>query len=324
MLDKTIIIAGITGFIGEALSHRFLSGNYRLKGFTRSLEKARKLEKQGIEPVLWDGHSLTGWEKQLEGAAALIDLTGENIASGRWSQEKKNKILYSRVESGSILTEAIRQVNAGPGVYVQASAIGLYGACGDIELDEDSPAGKGFLAQVVKQWEASSDGVESLGWRRIICRFGVVLGRDGGVLKRMIIPFRWLMGGAIGSGQQWMSWIHIDDLARAIEFLISREACRGIFNCTAPHPVRNREFARTLGHVLHRPAFIAVPAWVLKILLGEMAEQVLLSGQQAVPYRLAKTGFTFRFPYLEEALKDLLKMKKTAGFGDSQSFILSR
>ncbi len=128
----------------------------------------------------------------------------------------------------------------------------------------------------------------------------------------MIVPFRWLMGGAIGSGQQWMSWIHIDDLARAIEFLISREECRGIFNCTAPHPVRNREFARALGHVLHKPAFIAVPAWVLKILLGEMAEQVLLSGQQAVPYRLAKTGFTFRFPYLEEALKDLLKMKKTA------------
>lgn len=306
-MNKTIIIIGVTGFIGETLARFFLTKNYRVKGFTRNPAKAEKLKIKGIKPVLWDVHSLTGWEKELEGADAVINLSGENIGSGRWTRPKKEKILNSRIDTGKIITAALSRLDHKPGVYIQASAVGYYGSCGDEELEEGSPAGEDFLAEVVSQWEAASDDVEDISLRRVICRFGMVLGKDQGALKRMLTPFRFFVGGPLGSGTQWMSWIHIDDVVQAIDFLISRPDCRGIFNFTAPNPVRNREFARTLGKVLHRPSFLAVPSFVLKILLGEMAEQLPLSSQRALPGRLKEAGFTFRFPHLEEALKDLIE-----------------
>lgn len=305
-MNKSIIISGVTGFIGEALARFFLTKNYRVKGFIRNPANAEKLKFKGIEPVLWDAHSLTGWERELEGADAVINLSGENIGSGRWSGQKKHKILNSRIDAGKVITGAFRSLDHKPRVYLQASAVGYYGSCGDKELQEVSPAGEGFLAEVVKQWEAASDGVEDIGIRRVICRFGMVLSKDKGALKRMLLPFRFFVGGPMGPGTQWMSWIHIDDVAQGIDFLISRQDCQGIFNFTAPHPVRNREFTRTLGKVLHRPSFLAVPSLVLKILLGEMAEQLILSSQRALPERLKDAGFTFRFPHLEEALQDLI------------------
>lgn len=306
-MNKTIIIIGATGFIGEALARFFLTKNYQVKGFTRNPAKAEKLKIKGIKPVLWDTHSLTGWEKELEGADAVINLSGENIGSGRWTRQKKHKILNSRIDAGKIITGALRRLDHKPGVYIQASAVGYYGSCGDEKLEEGSPAGEDFLADVVKQWEAASDDVEDINIRRVISRFGMVLGKDQGVLKRMLTPFRFFVGGPIGPGTQWMSWIHIDDVVQGIDFLISCQNCQGIFNFTSPNPVRNREFARTLGKVLHRPSFLAVPAFVLKTLLGEMAEQLLLSSQRALPERLKEAGFTFRFPHLVEALQDLIK-----------------
>jgi len=306
-MNRTIIIIGVTGFIGEALARFFLTKNYRVKGFTRNPGKTEKLKIKGITPILWGAHSLTGWEKELEGADAVINLSGENIGSGRWTRQKKENILNSRIDAGNVITGALRPLDHKPAVYIQASAVGYYGSQGDEELAESSPAGKDFLAEVVSQWEAASDGVEDIGIRRVICRFGMVLGEDQGALKRMLTPFRFFVGGPLGPGNQWVSWIHINDVVQAIDFLISRQDCRGIFNVTAPHPVRNREFARTLGKVLHRPSFLAVPSFVLKILLGEMAEQLLLSSQQALPGRLKEAGFTFRFPHLEEALITCLR-----------------
>jgi uncharacterized protein (TIGR01777 family) len=305
-MNKSIIISGVTGFIGEALACFFLTKNYRVKGFIRNLANAEKLKFKGIEPVLWDAHSLTGWERELEGADAVINLSGENIGSGRWSSQKKYKILDSRIDAGKVITGAFRSLNHKPRVYLQASAVGYYGSCGDKELQEVSPAGKGFLAEVVKQWEAASDGAEDIGIRRVICRFGMVLSKDKGALKRMLLPLRFFVGGPMGPGTQWMSWIHIDDVVQGIDFLISRQDCRGIFNFTSPHPVRNREFARILGKTLHRPSFLPVPSFVLKILLGEMAEQLILSSQRALPMRLKEAGFTFRFPHLDLALQDLI------------------
>jgi uncharacterized protein (TIGR01777 family) len=306
-MNKTIIISGVTGFIGEALARFFLTKNYRVKGLTRNPAKTGKLKYKGIEPVLWDAHSLTGWENELEGADALINLSGENIGSGRWSGLRKEKILNSRIDAGKVITAALSRLHHKPAVYIQASAVGYYGSQGDEELIENSLAGEGFLVEVVKQWEAASAGVEDIGIRRVICRFGMVLAKDQGALKQMLLPFRFFIGGPMGPGTQWMSWIHIHDVVQAIDFLISRQDCRGIFNFTAPHPVRNEEFARTLAKVLHRPSFLSVPSFVLKILLGEMADQLLLSSQRALPKRLKEVGFTFRFPHLEEALQDLIE-----------------
>jgi uncharacterized protein (TIGR01777 family) len=306
-MNKTIIISGVTGFIGEALARFFLTKNYRVKGLTRNPVKAEKLKSKGVEPVLWDAHSLTGWEKELEGADALINLSGENIGSGRWSGLRKEKILNSRIDAGKVITSALSRLHHKPAVYLQASAVGYYGSQGDEELVENSPAGEGFLADVVKQWEAASAGVEDIGIRRVICRFGMVLAKDQGALKQMLLPFRFFVGGPMGPGTRWMSWIHIHDVVQAIDFLISCQDCQGIFNLTAPQPVRNRDFARTLGKILHRPSFLAVPSFVLKILLGEMAEQLLLSSQRVLPKRLKEAGFAFRFPHLEEALQDLIE-----------------
>ncbi|MGD2090721.1 MAG: TIGR01777 family oxidoreductase [Candidatus Aminicenantes bacterium] len=306
-MNKTIFITGVSGTIGTALSRFFLTKNYRVRGFTRNPATAEKLKGKGIEPVLWDGVSLTGWEKELEGADVVINLSGENIGSGRWTQQKKDKILNSRIDAGKLVTEALSRLDHKPEVYLQASAVGYYGSCGDEKLAEGSPAGEGFLAEVVRQWEAASDAVEGLGVRRVIGRFGMVLNKNEGTLKRMLLPFRFFVGGPLGPGTQWMSWIHIDDVIQGIDFLISCQDCRGIFNFTTPHPVRNREFARTLGKVLHQPSFLPVPSFVLKILLGEMAEQLPLSSQRVLPKRLKEAGFTFRFQHLAKALKDLLK-----------------
>jgi len=304
-MHKTILIAGITGFIGKALADRLLKANYRVKGLTRSPEKAGILKYRGIEPLLWDDISPSGWKTQLTTVDAVIDLTGENIAASRWSKKKKQKILNSRIQSGHFLSQAIKETGAKPSVYIQASAIGFYGNRGDSQLNENSPAGENFLAQVVKQWEASSSQVESLNLRRVICRFGMVLGKDGGALKPMITPFRWFLGGALASGQQWISWIHLEDVVNALEFIIDTPGCRGIYNCTAPEPVKNREMARTIGQILHRPSLFTVPAWILKLWLGEMAEELLLSSQRVFPHRLLEAGFVFQFPNLKGALKEL-------------------
>ena len=306
-MNKTIIIAGVTGFIGEALARFFLANGFIIKGLTRGEKHIKALIAKGIEPVRWDGFSPGGWEDHLEHAYAVINLAGESIASGRWTQPRKNNILNSRVNVGKILTAALGRVKNKPKVYIQASAIGYYGARGDDELGEEAPPGRGFLADVVQQWETSSLDIETTGIRRVVCRLGMVLGRDGGSLPRLVLPFRFFVGGPLGSGRQWVSWIHIDDAVKGIDFLISHETRAGVFNFTAPNPVRNRELARILGNILHRPSFFPVPSVVLKILLGEMAGELILTGQRVLPLRLMHEGFEFLYPHAPEALENLLR-----------------
>ncbi len=307
-MTKTILIVGATGFLGEALGRYFLRQGYKVKGLTRTPQQTERLQRMQVEPILWDGRTLTGWEKELEGVETIIHLSGENIGSGSWTESKKKKILSSRVESGKLLVQALEKVTQKPTLFVQASAVGYYGAQADEEINEQHSFGQGFLAHVVTQWEESTQPVELMEIKRIVCRFGIVLGKEKGALKQIALPFRFFLGGKMGNGLQWMSWIHIDDLVQSLAFLI-QQGSQGIYNITAPHPVRNMEFAKTLGKILKRPSFFTVPRFLLKLILGEMAQELLLSGQRVVPTRLMEAGFFFSFPTLEAALQNIYQAK---------------
>jgi uncharacterized protein (TIGR01777 family) len=308
-MQRTVVITGCSGFIGSAMAQFFIEKQWQVKGLMRSTVSTQKPGKKQIVPILWDGRTLNGWEKELEGAAALINLAGENIGSGRWTAKKKERILSSRLKSTQALIKALEHVQEPPAVLVQASAVGYYGSRQDEELDEHSEPGQGFLAEVVKQWEDSSANLEQLNIRRIITRFGMVLDKNRGVLKQMSLPFKLFVGGPVGSGNQWMSWVHIEDLVRAVEFLLSQPECSGTYNITSPNPVRNKHFAHSLGQVMHRPSFFTVPGFVLKTLFGQMAEELLLAGQQVLPSRLLNAGFEFKYPEIESALNNLFTSK---------------
>lgn len=305
-MPRIIVIVGATGFIGNVLAGFFLEKGDTIKGVTRGHKNTEKLKKQGIQPIIWDGHSVNGWEKHLENTDAVINLVGENIGNARWTKTKKEKILNSRLNSVNRLSKALEHTKNKPPVIIQASAVGIYGPRGNETLNENTEPGRGFLADVVNQWEAASKPLEKTGIRRVLTRFGMVIDKHGGALPRMILPFRFFAGGPMGTGRQWMSWIHIRDVVRAIDFLVDNPVCTGVFNLTAPHPVTNKEFSRALGRALHRPSFFPAPAFALKLLLGEMAESLLLTGQRIIPTRLLETGFSFNFPEIDTALKNVI------------------
>jgi uncharacterized protein len=265
-----IVVSGGSGFIGRALVER--------------------LRQRGDDVrVLKRGEAAT--------AEVAINLAGETIGK-RWTRERKQRILASRVDTTNAL------VDAHPRVLISTSGVGYYGLCGDEILDESSPAGGGFLAEVTRQWEAAARRAEAFA-RVVIFRYGVVLGR-GGALEPMMRPFRFGAGGPVGSGQQWMSWVDRDDVIRAIEWAIDNPSVRGTYNITSPEPVRNRDFARALGRAMHRPSILPAPAFALRLLFGEMADEILLGGQRAVPARATREGFTFRYPTLVESLRHVL------------------
>jgi hypothetical protein len=241
----------------------------------------------------------------VDGAEAIINLAGENISSGRWTDKRKRAILESRLNAGRAVVQAVQAAANKPRLVVQASAVGYYGPSGDEEITEETPPGGDFLAQVAIAWEESTAPLEALGLRRVIIRTGVVLSSAGGALPRMLLPFRLFAGGRLGTGRQWFPWIHIADEVRAIRFLMENETATGPFNLTAPAPLPNAEFSRLLGEQLRGPALIPVPGFILRLLFGEMAT-VLLDGQRAIPRRLVQLGFTFRFPEAGSALRDLL------------------
>ncbi|MGE5342964.1 MAG: TIGR01777 family oxidoreductase [Candidatus Omnitrophota bacterium] len=305
-MEKIIVITGVSGFIGKALGQHLINRGYLVKGLTRGRQQAERLKHMQIQPILWDAETLSGWEKELEGVHAIINLSGESIGSGRWTDQKKSEILNSRVHVGMLLMQALRRLQLKPNLLVQASAIGFYGNRGDTELDEQSTPGTGFLAETVKHWEASTDLSVDIKetTRRVIGRFGLVLGK-GGILNEMAKPFRFFVGGKIGSGKQWMSWIHITDLIRAIAFLIEQKESNGVYNFTSPHPVRNIEFAHTLGKALSRPSVFPLPGALLKLFLGEKADELLLTSQDVIPRRLLESGFSFQYPQLEPTLNDI-------------------
>ncbi|MBG0790989.1 MAG: TIGR01777 family protein [Desulfovibrionaceae bacterium] len=295
------IITGGTGFIGRALVAELKEHDWEIVILSRNPGRVAEAFGAGVIGMPWEN----GWIDMLGPDTVVVNLAGENIA-GRWTSGRKKRILASRVEAGKALVRAAKATGQVPRALIQASAAGYYGPCGNTPLDEYAPSGTGFLAEVCRQWEASTAVLESMGVRRCTIRTGMVLGR-GGALKRLVPPFRFYLGGAPGSGFQGVSWIHLADEVGAIRFLMENESASGPYNLTAPGPVNFRKFAHVLGTVLERPYKTPVPEFFLRLFFGEMADEVLLSGQLALPKRLSKAGYQFRFPDLEEALRDLLR-----------------
>ncbi|NPA90393.1 MAG: TIGR01777 family protein [Chloroflexi bacterium] len=300
-----VLITGGTGLIGRAVVDCLLRRDHRVTVLSRRPDRHAHRMPSGVHLQQWDGRSVGEWRDLLPEVDAIINLAGENIAAGRWTERRKQAIRESRVLAGRALVEGLRQTGARPQVLIQASAVGYYGPRGDEIVTEETPPGRDFLARVAVEWEASTAAVEEWGIRRSIIRTGVVLSREGGALPRMLLPFKLGLGGPLGNGRQWFPWIHIADEVGAICFLLEEEEAHGPYNLTAPHPVRNETFTRVLGQVLHRPTFFRVPAWALRLLFGEMAT-ILLEGQRAIPKRLEEAGYTFRFSHVENALSDLL------------------
>jgi uncharacterized protein (TIGR01777 family) len=245
-------------------------------------------------------------ERRLDGLDAVVHLAGESIAEGRWTAEKKARIRDSRVKGTRLLCEALARQPAPPKTLVSASAIGFYGSRGDEPLDEESPIGPGFLAEVCREWEAATRAAVERGIRVVPMRFGFVLSASGGGLAKMLPPFRIGVGGPIGSGRQHVSWIALDDLVAAIDHVIRTASLRGPVNGVAPNPVTNRELTKTLGRVLGRPAFLAMPTIAARIVFGEMGDELLLSSQRVAPKKLLASGFQFRWPTIEAALRHVL------------------
>jgi uncharacterized protein len=298
---KRIVVAGGSGFIGEPLVRRLLSRGDDVIVLTRSPSQVAV-----GRAISWHPPSPGNWSEEVANADVVINLAGENVGGGRWTAERKKRIMESRVAATSGLVNAMSLKPDHPRTFISASATGFYGDRGDESLDENSAAGSGFLAEVTKRWEELARGAEPFA-RVVILRFGVVLATDGGALAKLLLPFRLGAGGPMGSGKQWMSWIDRDDILRIIEWSIDRDTTRGTYNATAPAPARNRDFAQTLGRVLHRPAFMPTPAFALRLALGsEMANEMLLAGQRVLPKRAQDEGFEFAYPDLEAALNHAL------------------
>lgn len=301
---KRVLIAGGTGLIGRALSASMAGDGCEVVVLSRSPEQAKGLP-VGVRAERWDGRTAAGWGALADGAYAVVNLAGEGIAGGRWTAERKQRIRDSRLNAGLAMVEAVESAREKPRVLLQASGVGFYGNMLEGSASESRPAGRDYLARLAVEWEASTRRVEAMGVRRVILRTGIVLSSDGGALPRMMLPFRFFIGGRVGSGRQWMSWIHIGDEVGAIRFLIENPKAIGAFNLSAPHPVTNADFSRSLGRRLRRPAVMPTPEFLLRLLYSEMAD-VLLNGQRAVPRRLTHLGYAFRFAEIDAALGDIL------------------
>lgn len=294
-----IAVTGCHGLVGSALLPILAAGGHRVTHVVRG-QARRDCE------TSWDPAHGLGQPDRLEDMDAVVHLAGESIAAGRWTPERKAAIRQSRVEGTRRLSENLARLAQPPRGLVCASAVGYYGDRGEESLREESSPGHGFLAEVCQEWEASAEPAVRAGVRVVHLRFGMILSPTGGALKRMLLPFRLGLGGAIGTGRQFLSWIAIDDAIGAIIHALSTESLRGPVNVVAPTAITNTEFARVLGRVLSRPAVARLPAVAVRIVFGEMAEELLLASARVLPARLQDSGFAFRFPELEGALRHLL------------------
>ncbi|MCF8034338.1 MAG: TIGR01777 family oxidoreductase [Desulfarculaceae bacterium] len=299
-----VLVTGGSGFVGTTLCARLLEAGHEVSVLTRSQKGAERLP-QGVAPLLGDPTAQGPWQDQAAAHDAFVNLAGASIFN-RWSMEYKALIRSSRILTTRNLVQAMgrRPEGSAPAVLVSASAVGYYGPRGDEELSEDDQPGSDFLASVCMDWEGEALQARDLGARVVCARFGIVLGTGGGALGQMLPLFRLGLGGPLGSGQQWFSWIHQQDLVGALIFCLEKDMS-GPANCCAPAPVTNRELAASLGRVLHRPAFLPAPGFAIKLAMGEMGSMVL-TGQRVLPQALLRAGFSFQFPELEGALRDLL------------------
>ena len=304
-----VIITGGAGFIGRNLAAYLAQAGYEVVALSRNPARVTGLP-AGARAEKWDGRTATGWGGLADGALAIVNLAGENLSGGgfppaRWTAERKALIRRSRLDAGAAVVEAVTASRVKPLGVIQASGIGHYGTRADKVLTETDGPGDDFLARLTVEWEASTAAVAAQGVRHVSIRTGVVLSPDEGALKQLLLPFKFFAGGPMGSGRQGFSWIHPADEVAAIRFLIENGQASGPFNLCAPAALSNAEFAQVLGGVLHRPSWLPVPGFALKLALGEVATMVL-DGQRARPARLLDLGFKFRFPDAESALRDLL------------------
>jgi uncharacterized protein len=300
-----ILVTGSTGLVGAALTKELKHHGHTVCRLVRPDTRRAALERSDGFDVKWDPS--TG---ELGGAAvgadAVVNLGGASISEGRWTVERKKVLRSSRVEATRALVTALSKMAARPRVLISASAIGYYGNRGDEILKEDTAAGSGFLSEIAKEWEAEAVKAEVLGIRVVLMRTGIVLAKNGGALSKMVTPFRLGLGGRLGSGQQWMSWITLADVVGIVKFCLENGAVRGPINLVSPQPVRNAEFTSALAGVVHRPAIFPAPAFALRLALGEMADALLLSSERVVPVQLGRLGYRFLDPDLPPAIASTL------------------
>jgi len=308
-----VVITGGTGMIGRALARDLAEAGDSVIVLSRAPRAVAGLP-ASVRIVGWDGQTAAGWAELADGADAIVNLAGESIAGenvvqilfGRWTTEKKRRLIRSRANAGSAVSEAVHSAERKPGVVIQMSGVGYYGVENPAELDESAPAGSDFLARACAAWESATEPVEAAGVRRAILRTAVVLAREGGVLPMMLLPFRFFFGGPLGRGRQPLAWVHLADVVGAIRFAIQNEEARGVLNLAAPTTPTNAEFGRVIGAVMHRPYWFPVNAFALRLLMGEKAT-VVLDGQRPISQRLGALGYAFRFADARAALEDLLR-----------------
>lgn len=298
-----VLVFGGTGFIGKNLCSELLSAGYEVCIVSRNPKRAELLA-SGAEVVEWNSSAGSLPVELLEGVSLIINLAGESTGNRRWTRSVKEKILCSRVRTTQAIVNAIKQKRDIPKILINASAIGFYGPHGNEEITESTSAGRDFLAEVCQAWEEEAFKAQTLGVRVVAVRMGVVIGGEGAI-ARMKTTFRFYIGGPLGTGAQWISWIHIKDLTRLIRFVAEHENINGPVNATAPVPVKMKEFCRFLGQVMERPSWLPVPDFLLKVALGEMSG-MLLNSQRVLPEKILKEGFEFWFPAPEAALRDII------------------
>lgn len=290
-----IAIAGASGLVGTALIPTLEAQGHQVTRMVRTAPRAGEIE--------WHPNQDEVRPQSLEGFAVIINLAGENIAAGRWTDEQKRKIRDSRVNGTHLISEAIAKMSQKPSAFICASATGIYGDRDDEILDEQSESGGGFLAGVCREWEKACEPAVKAGVRVVNLRFGPILAREGGMLAKLLTPFKMGMGGKVGSGKQYISWVALEDAVKAIKLAIDDESIRGPLNVVSPNPVTNEEFTKTLGHVLNRPTALAMPAFAARLAFGEMADEMLLVSQRVMPKKLNAIQFQFQYPALEGALR---------------------
>lgn len=298
-----VAITGATGFVGSRLVERLSAEGHQILVLTRNLAAAQKVF-PNLEIVAYTPTASGAWQEAIALCDGVVNLAGEPIAEKRWTPQQKQEILNSRKLGTQKIVEAIALANPKPKVLVNASAIGYYGTSETATFDETSPPGKDFLAEVCQAWEAEAQKVTQAGVRLVILRLGIVLGQ-GGAIAKMIAPFKVFAGGPLGTGRQWFSWIYLDDLVNLIIQALTKPEMEGVFNATAPNPVRMSELAQTMGEIMQRPSWLPVPSFALETLLGEGA-MVVLEGQQVLPQRTQASGFNYQYSTVKQALKEIV------------------
>ncbi len=297
---KKVIVTGATGLIGKKLIQALLDRNDEVIIFSRDIKKAKSIFPDVKQFIEWDYHHPEKWKSNLENSDAVVHLAGLNLFAKRWNDEFKKSIIESRQVSTMNLADAIKSCDKKPEVFISASGIGYYGDCGETVLNENSAKGNDFLADVCEVWENESVNVEESGVRSVQIRTGLVLSTEDGALKQMLPPFKFFIGGYLGNGKQWASWLHIDDIVEIYLHAIDNSSLTGSLNATAPNPIRMKEFAQTLARVLHRPSLFPVPKFILRLVVGE-ASEVVLASQRIDVKKLVESGYKFKFEILEDA-----------------------